>query len=313
MRRPLPNPERRGRTARGCMARAGAGYIHPMTDSLSLLRLYVEWGADDALDPDPHDRLALAIPPRNPAPFVQPTPIQPDAENGHPKPARRPRPPAPPSRATLIDEAAAAARAAAAAADTLAALRAAISGFEPCGLRATATHSVCVEGPEQAPLMLIGEAPDADEDRSGHPFAGESGALVTTMFASIGIDRADLLAAPIIPWRPPGGRPPSVAEARICLPFIQRAIVLARPGRVVLLGNLAISLITGQNTTAARMRGRWRDITVPAGPDGAPATTLPALSMRHPLQLRASATARRDAWKDMLLIRETIGNMPIKS
>ncbi|NPC67156.1 uracil-DNA glycosylase, partial [Komagataeibacter sp. AV436] len=82
MRRPLPNPERRGRTARGCMARAGAGYIHPMTDSLSLLRLYVEWGADDALDPDPHDRLALAIPPRNPAPFVQPTPIQPDAENG---------------------------------------------------------------------------------------------------------------------------------------------------------------------------------------------------------------------------------------
>ncbi|ARW17082.1 DNA-directed DNA polymerase [Komagataeibacter europaeus] len=201
------------------------------------------------------------------------------------------------------------------AARTLAELHAAIRDFGECSLRDTATSSVFVEGPEGAPLMLIGEAPDADEDRSGHPFAGESGALVSTMFASIGIDQASLLRAPVIPWRPPGGRPPSVAETRICLPFIQRAIVLARPARVVLMGNLPVSVLLDQRTTAARMRGRWRDLPLPAesADKGATPPTPQALPMRHPLQLRASATARRDAWKDMLLIREAIGNIPSKS
>ncbi|WP_048851863.1 uracil-DNA glycosylase [Komagataeibacter europaeus] len=311
MRRPLPNPAHGGGTARACVA--CAGYIHPMTDSLSLLRLYVEWGADDALDPHPHDRLALAPTIHDRSRPTQPPPIQPDAGNGHRK--HRPAPPPPRGSATLIDQAAAMARDVAQAARTLAELHAAIRDFGECSLRDTATSSVFVEGPEGAPLMLIGEAPDADEDRSGHPFAGESGALVSTMFASIGIDQDSLLRAPVIPWRPPGGRPPSVAETRICLPFIQRAIVLARPARVVLMGNLPVSVLLDQRTTAARMRGRWRDLPLPAESADKSATppTPQALPMRHPLQLRASATARRDAWKDMLLIREAIGNIPSKS
>ena len=284
-----------------------------MTDSLSLLRLYVEWGADDALDSNPHDRLAPTPTIHDRPRATQPPPIQPDAGNGHKN--HRPPSPAPRGSAPLVDQAVAAAREAAHGARTLAELHAAIRAFEGCSLRDTATHSVFVEGPEGAPLMLVGEAPDADEDRSGHPFAGESGALVSAMFASIGIDQAALLRAPVIPWRPPGGRPPSVAETRICLPFIQRAIVLARPARVVLMGNLPVSVLLDQRTTAARMRGRWRDLPLPAesADKGATPPTPQALPMRHPLQLRASATARRDAWKDMLLIREAIGNIPSKS
>ncbi|MBV0888215.1 uracil-DNA glycosylase [Komagataeibacter oboediens] len=307
MRRPLPNPAHGDGTAHACIA--CAGYIHPMTDSLSLLRLYVEWGADDALDSHPHDRLAPAPTIHDHPRTTQPPPIQAGAGNAHKN--HRPPPPVPRGSAPLVEQAVAAAREAARGARTMADLHAAICAFEGCSLRETATHSVFVAGPEGAPLMLIGEAPDADEDRGGQPFAGESGALVTAMFGSIGINQATLLRAPVIPWRPPGGRPPSVAETRICLPFIQRAIVLARPARVVLMGNLPVSVLLGQRTTAARMRGRWRDLPLPpdCADNGATVPTIQALPMRHPLQLRASATARRDAWKDMLLIRETIGNI----
>ncbi|WP_459987022.1 uracil-DNA glycosylase [Komagataeibacter kakiaceti] len=307
MRRPLPNPAPDGGAARACITCVGRGHIHPMTDSITLLRLYVEWGADDALDTHPHDRMARPATIHHPATATQPTPIQPDRGNGHRNSPPSPAAATPRGAATLIDQAASAAHAAAQAARTLDELQAAIRNFDACTLRDSATHSVFVEGPVGAPLMLIGEAPDADEDRSGHPFAGESGALVSAMFASIGIDRASLPCAPVIPWRPPGGRPPSAAETRICLPFIQRAIVLARPARVLLLGNLPVSVLLGERTTAARMRGRWREITLPANPgQPGPAPTFQALPMRHPLQLRASATARRDTWKDMLLIRETL-------
>lgn len=287
-----------------------------MTDSLSLLRLYVEWGADDALDSHPHDWMAQDAIIHNRAPVPQSPPIQPDGGNGH----GNHRPAAPPARTTaprptapVVEQAVAQARALAQAAGTLAELHAAIRGFGACSLRESATHSVGVEGPQGAPLMLIGEAPDADEDRSGHPFAGESGALVDAMFASIGIARDSLLSAPVIPWRPPGGRPPYEAETQICLPFIQRAITLARPAHVILMGNLPVSLLLGGGATAARLRGRWRSLALPPPPGTHDAPAVPVLAMRHPQQLRASATARRDTWKDMLLIRETLGNMTTKS
>ncbi|SAY49636.1 uracil-DNA glycosylase [Komagataeibacter rhaeticus] len=292
-----------------------------MTDSLSLLRLYVEWGADEALDSHPHDWMAQAATIHNRAPVPQSPPIQSDRGNGHrnnhpPPPAPPPaRPATPRPAAPVVEQAVAAAQAAAQAAGTLAELHAAMRDFSACPLRETATHSVGVEGPQGAPLMLIGEAPDADEDRSGHPFAGESGALVGAMFASIGIAWDSLLRAPVIPWRPPGGRPPYEAETRICLPFIQRAIILARPAHVIVMGNLPVSLLLEGGATAARMRGRWRSLTLPAHglPPTASAPSVPVLAMRHPQQLRASATARRDTWRDMLSIRETLGNMAAKS
>ena len=288
-----------------------------MTDSLSLLRLYVEWGADEALDSHPHDWMAQTPVIHNRAPVPHPPPTQPGRGHGqaNASPATstpQPRTPVARPAAPVVEQAVAQARSRAPAAGTLAELRAALNRFEACSLRESATHSVSVEGPEGAPLMLIGEAPDADEDRSGRPFAGESGALVTAMFASIGIAQDSLLSAPVIPWRPPGGRPPYEAETTICLPFIQRAITLARPAHVILMGNLPVSLLLGGGSTAARMRGRWRSLALP--PCGIHDTpTVPVLAMRHPQQLRASATARRDTWKDMLLIRETLGDMATKS
>ena len=97
----------------------------------------------------------------------------------------------------------------------------------------------------RAGLLLIGEPPGSDEDRAGTPFAGREGALLDKMLASIGLDRAGLLLAPLIPWRPPGGRTPNPGELTVCLPFLQRVVALASPRRVLLLGGLAARTLLG--------------------------------------------------------------------
>lgn len=285
-------------------------------EARALLRLYVEWGADAALDDSPTNRLIHAPPAAPPQPGPR------EVASGHPasRPAAPPSahfPATPASSAPetrrpattpttedgvpLLERAVQQATAAAAAATTLAELHAAMAGFGACGLRDTATRTVATAGTAPGRLLLIGEPPDAAEDRSGIPFAGPAGAMLEQMLASIGLARADLLLAPVIPWRPPGERPPSTAELRICTPFLHRLIVLAAPARVIAMGNTPARLLTGENTGIARLRGRWRDVTIPGR--AAPFALLP---MRHPSQLSASPTARRDAWKDLLLLRTTL-------
>ncbi|MFW7269083.1 uracil-DNA glycosylase [Gluconacetobacter sp. Hr-1-5] len=289
-----------------------------MMDALALLRLYGEWGADAALDDTPIDWLArpapaaspLAAPsppglhdpaPRHPAPRPQPAATTPAP--GAPEPRRTPPRPAAGTEdgVSLLDRAVQQATEAAAAAHTLADLHAAMAGFAACPLRDTATHTVGTAGEAPGRLLLIGEPPDAAEDRSGTPFSGPTGELLDRMLASIGLARADMLLAPVIPWRPPGERPPSAAELRICTPFLHRLIVLAAPRKIIAMGNMPARLLTGDTTGIARLRGRWRDVPIPGR--AAPIALLP---MRHPSQLGASPTARRDAWKDLLLLRTTL-------
>ncbi|WP_182950532.1 uracil-DNA glycosylase [Gluconacetobacter takamatsuzukensis] len=282
-----------------------------MMEALALLRLYADWGADTALDDSPTDWLArpAAPPPAMPAPAgpadaARPPPPRP--QQGAPMPEPRRTPPARPAAGAedgmpLLDRAVQQATEAAAAATTLAELHAAMAGFGACGLRDTATHTVAAAGTAPGRLLLIGEPPDAAEDRGGTPFAGPMGELLDRMLASIGLARADMLLAPVIPWRPPGERPPSAAELRICAPFLHRLIVLAAPARVIAMGNTPARLLTGESTGIARLRGRWREVPIPGR--AAPIALLP---MRHPSQLGASPTARRDAWKDLLLLRTTL-------
>ena len=97
---------------------------------------------------------------------------------------------------------------AAAAAPDLPALRAALAAFDGCGLKETASNLVFADGNPEADLMLIGEAPGADEDRRGLPFVGVSGQLLDHMLASIGRDRGNCYITNMLPWRPPGNRQP---------------------------------------------------------------------------------------------------------
>ncbi len=279
-----------------------AGYSSAM-DVLEALRLQLDWGADEALAEMPVDRLTPPAPraasrearPAPPPPFPvtqSPAPPHPAAQRPAVTAAASPAAgPAQAQRARDIAEACA----------TLEELRAALAAFEGCALSATATNLVFSDGNPEASLMLVGEAPGADEDRLGKPFVGVSGQLLDRMLASIGIDRTRCLITNLLPWRPPGNRNPTDAEVQVCLPFVQRHIALVRPRHLVLVGGMSTHALTGVRGGITRMRGKWLEVTVPGLP--APVRALPML---HPAYLLRNPGAKRDAWADWILLRRSM-------
>lgn len=274
-------PERKSRTA-ALSVLAGGGNTAGM-DALSALRLQIEWGADEALDEAPIDRTVAA-----PRPVAVPVAAAPLASPIAPQ--------APPARPTLV----ARAQAVAQAATTLEELRAALAGFTDCPLAATATNLVFSDGNPEAGLVLVGEAPGADEDIAGKPFVGASGQFLDRMLASVGLDRTKLLITNLIPWRPPGNRPPTDSEVLTCLPFLLRHLALARPRIVVSLGALSTRALTGNEAGIRKMRGRWQSLEV----EGLGSVRL--LPMLHPAYLLRTPGAKRDAWADLLALRAAL-------
>jgi DNA polymerase len=256
--------------------------------ALALLRWQIEMGADEAIDAVALDRLVAAAPPPPP-----PRAMPPQA------PCLAAAPVAPPnSFAESLAEAAQSARALAAGAETIEALAALVHEFDDCPLKRTATNTVFVDGNTEARLMIVGEAPGADEDRIGKPFVGRAGQLLDRMLASIGLDRTGVQITNVIYWRPPGNRKPTSAEIATCLPFVLRHIALARPKVLVLAGGTAASTLLPLTEGITRLRGRWFDLAVP-GLD-APVPTLP---MFHPAFLLRSPERKRDAWRDLLALK----------
>ncbi len=281
-----------------------SGYRLPPMDALEALRLQIEWGADEALADEPLDRLAASLrppPATRPAPprVVAPPPAVPAPALSAPalSAAVLPVPVLPIAGPAQVRRA----REIAEACSTLDELRAALAAFDGCPLAATATSLVFNDGNPASDLMLIGEAPGAEEDRAGRPFVGASGQLLDRMLASIGLDRSQCLITNTVFWRPPGNRTPTDVEVQTCLPFLHRQIALVRPRHLVLLGAPAHKALTGSTSGITRMRGKWVQIQVP-GLD-APIPTLPTL---HPAYLLRTPGAKRDAWADWLALRRGI-------
>jgi DNA polymerase len=262
-----------------------------------LLTYYVEAGVDIALDEAPANRFAdqtvAAAPLPDPeavaAPAVRPRELRPAA------PSVAPAVPPP-----LPEEAVLAARAAAKSASSLDALRAIMRDFEGCALRTTAKQLVFGDGNPQARLMFVGEAPGSEEDQTGIPFVGKSGQLLDKMLGAIGIARADVYIANVVPWRPPGNRDPSIHETQICLPFIQRQIELVGPQVLVCLGKPATATLLGVTEGIRRARGRWLVYKTDTREVRAMPTFHPAYLLRTPIE-------KRMAWRDFLAIRKALG------
>jgi DNA polymerase len=200
------------------------------------------------------------------------------------------------------------AQALAAAAGSLAELAQAMQRFEGCALKHTASNLVFGDGNAQAQVMFVGEAPGADEDRQGKPFVGVSGQLLDRMIACIGLDRGNSYITNIISWRPPGNRKPTSAEVTTCLPFVRRHIELVAPCLLVLVGGTAASALTGQSQGITRLRGRWLDYQAP-GSEGTGNPIIPALPIFHPAYLLRQPALKREAWRDLLAIRERLEQM----
>jgi DNA polymerase len=269
--------------------------------ALALLEWQIAMGADEAIGEVAPDRLAppppaavmqaAALPSRRPAAPPMPTSAA--------RSAVAPAVVSPPGAfAESLAEAAQSARLVAAGAATIEALGRLVAAFDGCPLKRTATTTVFVDGNIAAPVMIIGEAPGADEDRIGRPFVGRSGQLLDRMLAPIGLDRTTVQITNVIYWRPPGNRKPTSAEIAACLPFVLRHIALARPQVVVLAGGTAASALLPLSEGITRLRGRWFDLAVP-GLD-APVPTLP---MFHPSFLLRAPERKREAWRDLLALR----------
>jgi uracil-DNA glycosylase len=256
--------------------------------ALALLEWQIAMGADEALGEFAPNRLAVpqpaaaAIPvPRLPPSLIAPSAVSP-----------------PGALAESLAEAAQSARLLAAGAETIEALGALVAGFDGCPLKRTATNTVFIDGNPAAPVMIVGEAPGAEEDRLGRPFVGRSGQLLDRMLAAIGLDRGNVQITNVIYWRPPGNRKPNAAEIAACLPFVLRHIALARPLVLVLSGGTAASALLPLSEGITRLRGRWFELAVP----GLEAP-VPTLAMFHPAFLLRDPARKRETWRDLLALK----------
>jgi len=288
---------------------AQSGSLALSRDELvAIVQWYAEMGVDVAVSEAPHDRFAegmaeiaaqqaraAAAAERQAEPQQRTGRIAPGMDRGR-EPARPATlaPPAPDEAARTASELASAAR-------TLDELKAALEGFDGCGLKRTAGRLVFADGNPEARIMLVGEAPGADEDRQGLPFVGRAGQLLDRMLKSIGLDRTQVYIANVVPWRPPGNRTPSPQETSVCLPFMLRQIALVNPDVIVCLGGSATQTLLGVKEGIMRARGRWQDFVIHA--DGGD-RTIKALATLHPAYLLRQPSHKRLAWKDLRLLKK---------
>lgn len=185
-----------------------------------------------------------------------------------------------------------------AAASTLDELRAAVEAFEGCALKLTSNKTVFGGGNPASKIMIVGEAPGADEDRIGLPFVGRSGQLLDKMLAAIGIDREKCYITNVLPWRPPGNRTPTSAEVAVCLPFLKRQIELIAPEVIVVLGGSAANSLLDNEEPISRLRGHWLEYkTLKGSPIAVIASFHPAYLLRNPGQ-------KAKVWADLLRLRK---------
>jgi uracil-DNA glycosylase len=276
----------------------------------AVLEFYRNIGVDLAIGDAPRDRFAEAEAEKarasEPAPALsRAAPPAPLRQPPEPR-ASRETPPLPqaarplnPALAADAAQVAASAAEQAAAAQTLDELRERLAAFEGCALKTTATQLVFEDGVRDARIMLVGEAPGAEEDRTGKPFVGRAGQLLDRMLAAIGLDRTNVYIANVVPWRPPGNRTPSPLEVAACLPFIRRQIELIGPDVLVCLGAPSMQALLDIKEGILKSRGRWTRFSLGE-------RDIPAMAVLHPAYLLRQPLQKRLAWRDLRAIRRVL-------
>ncbi|MCK2167855.1 uracil-DNA glycosylase [Thalassospira xiamenensis] len=282
-------------------------------DPLQALIWQFEMGADEAIADEPLDRFKASeslsrqagqfgrasLPP-NAGGAARPAMPRPAGGTG----AMTPPPPMAPGAGFLLSdtphEARQSARDLAAAATSLADLKEAVEKFEGCALKKSASNTVFGVGNPEARLVLVGEAPGAEEDRQGEPFVGPSGKLLDAMLRSIGFAREEVYITNILPWRPPGNRQPTIAEIAVCEPFVRRHLELIGPKVVVCLGGSSAKTLMEEDRGITRLRGTWKEMTLGAS------SVADVTAMFHPAYLLRTPEQKRLAWRDLRAVAQKL-------
>lgn len=254
----------------------------------SLLAFWAEAGIDSMLLDEPLDRIEAGK-------FVAPKPA--DRKPAPPPPQAAPRGGPAADVASAVLEA----RRLAAQAPHLEALKAAIAEFDGCPLKFEgARQAVFARGAPDAPLLVIGEGPGAEEDARGEPFVGRAGRLLDRMLAAAGLSDRVFITNTVF-WRPPGNRTPTPQEQATCLPFLERAIELVSPRMLLLVGAPSTKSMLKRSEGILSLRGRWFEWRSEAGN-----LELPAMPTLHPAFLLRQPGAKKKAWSDLLTLTERL-------
>jgi len=174
-------------------------------------------------------------------------------------------------------------------------LREAVADCTACALSKSRRNTVFGVGNQEAPWMIIGEAPGAEEDARGDPFVGQAGQLLDAMLASIGMTRErDVFIANVLKCRPPGNRNPEPEEVARCLPHLLRQVALVKPKLILLMGRFAAHSMLETDASIASLRGKLHQF---AG--------TPAIVTYHPAYLLRTPLDKAKSWEDLVFARAT--------
>ena len=177
------------------------------------------------------------------------------------------------------------------------ALQQAVPQCTACELHATRTHTVFGVGNREARLLVIGEAPGADEDQQGEPFVGRAGQLLNEMLFAIGFRREQVYIANILKCRPPNNRDPLPEEVVSCAPFLQRQIALIQPQAILAVGRIAAQNLLQTTTPVGKLRGVTHTYSE---------AQIPLVVTYHPAYLLRSPLEKRRAWQDLLAVKKQL-------
>lgn len=183
----------------------------------------------------------------------------------------------------------------------------AIRDFDGCALRKSSCNTVVADGNPSAQIMIVGEAPGAEEDEVGRPFVGRSGRLMDEALAYVNLSRSAsrpegaVYISNVVFWRPPGNRNPTPEEVQLLLPFTLRHIALAKPKALLLLGNVACQSLLRASDGITNLRGQWREVRT-----GRQDVPVPAMPSFHPSFLLRNPRMKRFFWRDLLTLRERL-------
>ncbi len=275
------------------MDRISESAVQP-AEIIALLRWYQDAGVDETIGDDPG---ALGRPRKAVAPAA-PVQMAPPPQPVQSAPAPQVRAVGAAAVLPGSDAASGDARRIAAGCNTLEELAAALAAFDGCGLKATATQMVFADGNPASDIMIVGEAPGAEEDRLGKPFVGQSGKLLDRMLAAIGLDRTTVYISNIVNWRPPGNRQPNASEIAISLPFIERHIALMQPKILLCAGGTSAAALLATREGITRIHGRWYDRSFLDL-----AAPVPTMPIYHPAFILRQPGMKRDVWRDLLVLK----------
>ena len=179
-----------------------------------------------------------------------------------------------------------------------------INSIEDCSLKNNSRKLVLGDGNINSPIMLVGEAPGIEEDKSGKTFLGEVGKLLKKMLIAINIKKENIYSTYAVNFRPPKDRKPTSVEIKRYSLYLQKHISIINPKIIILMGSTAMETLTGLNDKISIERGKWKEIIVKNTNYNVIITFNPSYLLRVPENKKYS-------WEDLKKIKQKIGDLKL--